>query len=302
MKQENQAQKMIGRCIRILREKKKLTLEALSHSSGITYQYLSDIENGKVNFTISILAAISVALAIPLKAIVDLAYEDPGLLKSLKVNAAHFRPEVPLPEGLTIDNLEASLNQTQLIFHHLNQTLLLEVKKPLSNFIQRHNFSGLVSNIISDSINDNTPFKHNHHQKYPDLVNTNANDGKGEGLEVKATIKVGKGGESHNGHGGWHMVCCFELQKETGDIQFVHVMFANLNGHKHPETDWKYVGSSVDEVTGSQRTETYVTTREGTTKLRDGSVFLDPNKVNFSRWKQGRKPGQLAPSWSIFGN
>ena len=73
---------------------------------------------------------------------------------------------------------------------------------------------------------------------------------------------------------------------------------AVLNSHSHAEPDWKYVGSKVNETTGSRRTETYNTTLIGTTKLRDGSVYLDLAAVNFKRWKQQRL-GSM-PTYSIF--
>lgn len=117
-------------------------------------------------------------------------------------------------------------------------------------------------------------------------------------LRTKSTIQIGKGGESHNGHSGWHLVACFTIDTKTGSIRFVHVMVAVLNGHNQPEPDWVYVGSKVNIDTGSRRTETYNTTLIGTTKLRDGSVYLDPTAINFKRWRQGRR-GPV-PSHSIF--
>jgi transcriptional regulator with XRE-family HTH domain len=295
-----QAQRLIGRCIRILREERKLTLDQLATEAGITYQYLSGIENGKENFSISILENVAAALRFPLKTIVTLAFENPTTIAAPTINQDFFRRAVPLPSGLTVEHLEAAVNQAQSIIHRINQNLRLEVGKALHEFIQGNNFSGLISNIFSDALNDNSPYKHNHDQRYPDLINKGAHHGKGEGLEVKATINIGKGGESHNGHSGWHTVTCYELD-EQGDIRFVHVMFAKLNGHQHTQPDWKYLGSKVNEDTGSRRTETYITTLEGTTKLRDGSIYLDPSKVDYSRWRHRRYAGASVPSWSIFG-
>ena len=68
-------------------------------------------------------------------------------------------------------------------------------------------------------------------------------------------------------------------------------MFPVLNGHSHAEPDWTYVGSKVNTETGSRRTETYNTTLTGTTKLRDGSVFLDSTVIDFKRWRQQRRGG-----------
>ena len=75
-------------------------------------------------------------------------------------------------------------------------------------------------------------------------------------------------------------------------------MFAVLNGHTHAEPDWKYVGSKVNAETGSRRTETYNTNIFGTTKLRDGSVYLDPSVISFKRWKHQRLG--TVPPFSIF--
>lgn len=290
------AQELIGACLRSLREQRGLTLESLAAQAGVTYQYLSSLERGKENFSIHVLERLSAALQSSVKAIIVEALEDVEHLQAPKINPACFRPAVPLPEGLTLTQLEAALNQTQSIFNLINRNMLLEVGRPLRDFIQGNNFSGLVSNIFADAMDTNSPYKHNHDQRYPDLINKAANNGCGVGLEVKATINVGKGGESHKGHGGWHAVVCYQIT--DAGIQFVHVMVAVLNGHRDTDPDWQYVGSRENAETGSRRTETYTTVLRGTTKLRDGTVFLDPDKVNFKRWRQERS-GPLPP-WSIF--
>jgi hypothetical protein len=156
-----------------------------------------------------------------------------------------------------------------------------------------------VSNVLCDALDEHSPFKHNSDQAYPDLINPTAKEGgQPVGLEVKATIQIGKGGESRNGHSGWHLVACFQIEPATGFIRFVHVMLAVLNGHAHPQPDWVYVGSKVNATTGSRRTETYNTNLVGTTKLRDGTIYLDPSFVDFKRRRQARS-GPVPP-YSIF--
>lgn len=297
---ENQvAQKLIGECIRAFRTERSLTLEDLADKADITYQYLSGIENGKENFSISVLESIAKALEVPLKVLVSLSYSTEGRSGFPEVDVDFFRRSVPLPEGLRIHHLQKAMNHTQYVFYKINQNLIVEIGRSLNQFIQKNNFSGLVSNIFTDSLSMFSPYKHNGDQSYPDLINPLANNGESEGLEVKATIKIGKGGESHNGHSGWHTIICYEIL-DTGNIEFLHVMFANLKGHQQENSDWKYVGSSVNKATGSQRTETYNTNGQGTTKLRDGSVFLNSNKIKFNRWNQTRLNGQSVPRWSIF--
>ncbi|MDP2761567.1 MAG: helix-turn-helix transcriptional regulator [Sideroxyarcus sp.] len=290
----NKAQKVIGACIRMVREQHGLSQETLAAKAGISYQYLSGVETGKENFSIQVVESIAKALDLPLRTLVVSAYDD---AIPPKLNRSYFRPEAPLPDRLTIAHIEEAANLTQSIIHRMNRNMVMEGGLPLQELIQRNNFSGLVSNIFSNSMDQCSPYKHNHDQRYPDLICKKANNGKGEGLEVKTTVNVRKGGESHNGHSGWHVIACYNFLPD-GNIVFVHIMFAWLNGHQHKNPDWSYVGSKVNEETGSRRTETYTTNLTGTTKLRDGSVYLNPEVVKFSRWRQERDGA--TPSWSIF--
>jgi transcriptional regulator with XRE-family HTH domain len=290
------AQELIGASLRSLREKQSLTLETLASKAGITYQYLSSIEHGKENFSIQVLEKIVNALKTPLQEVVNQSFQIVEKIQATVVNPAYFRPSVPLPEGLTLVDLEAAMNQTQSIFCIINKNMLNEVGRPLHDLIQGNNFSGLVSNIFSDAMDANSAYRHNHEQRYPDLINKLASGGVALGLEVKATINIGKGGESHIGHGGWHTVVCYEITDDG--IEIIHVMLAMLNGHQNSDPDWRYLGSRENAETGSRRTETYTTVLKGTTKLRDGTVYLNPHKVKFNRWRQERS-GRVLP-WSIF--
>jgi transcriptional regulator with XRE-family HTH domain len=288
------AKSILGRFVRKLREQGKLTQEQLARKTGITYQYLSGLENGRENFSIDILDSLAKALACALPQLVSGAFAEENNAPIPTADKACFRPQVPMPPGLTASNLEMAMNAAQRILAVINSNLLSTGAKPLYDYIQGNNFSGLISNILCDALNEHSPYKHNSHQAYPDLINPQtAEEGKPVGLEVKSTIQIGKGGESHNGHSGWHMVACYRIDRATCQIKFIHIMCAVLNGHTQAEPDWTYVGSKVNAVTGSRRTETYNTNLVGTTKLRDGSVYLDPAVVNFKRWRArrlGEKP------------
>lgn len=293
------ARTTIGQFVRKLREQKELTQEQVAVKAGITYQYLSGVENGRENFSIDILESLGRALSCPLPQLVAGAFAPPIPGTGIIVDRNFFRPQAPLPPGMKLTHLEAAMNATQGMIARVNANLIACGAKPLPAYIQGNNFSGLISNVLCDAIHDHSPYKHNSHQAYPDLINATAKEaGKPVGLEIKSTIQIGKGGESHNGHSGWHLIACFKLEKLTGNIRFIHLMFAVLNGHQHSEPDWKYVGSKENAITGSRRTETYNTSGMGTTKLRDGTVFLDPGEIDFKRWRQVRKGA--VPSYSIF--
>jgi hypothetical protein len=187
---------------------------------------------------------------------------------------------VPLPLGLKHEHLAEAMDYTTGLIAAMNRDLREGVGRPLAGFIQANNFSGIVSNILTDAMHRFSPYKHNHDQRYPDLK-----DSDGNGLEMKAANKAGKGGESHNAHGGWHLIACFNLL-DNGDIRFLQIEIAELVSYlDERDGDWHYCGSKVNEE-GSQRTETYYTTNRGTWKLRDGSVYLDKELVDFSRWRR----------------
>jgi transcriptional regulator with XRE-family HTH domain len=290
----NEAGSVLGKMVRRLREQACLSQEQLARKADISYQYLSLLEHGKQNFSIGVLESLCGALGEPLPDFVAQAYEDGG--PPARVDPAFFISQAPLPAGLTMIHVEAALNESQRMVRLMNATLRRVAKRPLSAFIQGNSFSGIVSNILCDSFSRLTPYQHNHDQRYPDLVF--AGQPKVVGLEVKTTVRPGKGGESHNGHSGWHLVACFETNHDTGDIRFVHAMFAELIGHGKPNADWKYVGSRVNTQTGSRRTETYNTTPVGTAKLRHGTVYLDTSRVEIKRWRT--PAGVTAPAYSPF--
>lgn len=186
--------------------------------------------------------------------------------------STQYLRNVPLPEGLTNQQIFDALQSTENFFKNIRETSGIA----LSSHIQSNNFSGVVSNVFSKMLDKHSDFKQYKDDRYPD----NKHQISDLGLEVKASNKPLKGGEGHNGHSGWHIIVCFELSPE-GDPRFVHVEIAELIGFGETNSDWKYQGSSRNN-NNSQRTETYTTTGVGTAKLRDGSVYLDTQKVSIS--------------------
>lgn len=206
----------------------------------------------------------------------------------------NYLRNVPLPKDLTNEQIFQALERTQEFFALIRKKTGIN----LSSIIQANNFSGVVSNVFTKMLNDVSPYKSYHDQRYPDLMH------KSEpiGLEVKAANKAMKGGEGHNGHSGWHIVVCFTVL-ENGDIEFIQVEIANLIGFEHCGADWKYQGSRRNE-NNSQRTETYITTDIGTAKLRDGSVYLNPDYVQISCARQRHRNNLIdkhpIPTYSPF--
>lgn len=62
MRRSDQPQPALGKAIRQLRDKRGMTLEALTHTAGVTVGHLSMIERGHSNPTWATVKAISAAL------------------------------------------------------------------------------------------------------------------------------------------------------------------------------------------------------------------------------------------------
>lgn len=187
----------------------------------------------------------------------------------------HFlRTGVPLPDGLTGENIYVALERVRDFFAMIQEKAGIN----LADITQANTFSGIVSNVFTQMLNEVSAYKKNSDQRYPDLINPSNNTG----LEVKASNRPMKGGEGHNGHSGWHIVVCFFLTSEKA-IEFSQVEIANLIGFEEGEkSDWKYCGSHRN-ANNSQRTETYTTTAVGTAKLRDGTIYLNTDYVDLSK-------------------
>ncbi len=123
------------------------------------------------------------------------------------------------------------------------------IGRPQPDLLQGNHSSGLVCNVFSDAMDQCSTFKHDHDQHHPSLICPVSQ----EGLEVKATIPDGQGGESHNGHSGCHTVVRFE--RSDAGIQFVQVMFAMFN--KGTRSTSSYCPGRHSSTSSKCRTTTY---------------------------------------------
>ncbi len=185
------------------------------------------------------------------------------------------------------------MSRTEKVFDILNARLIEEGVEPLTKLVQANNLGGIISNVFTAQLDRVSPYKRKSDQAHPDLENL------GIGLEIKSANRAGKGGESHNGHTGWHIIACYDTERETGRIVFIHIMVAELIGYERGEIDWKLLQSTHDRGrTG--HIETYSTTPQGRAKLLDGTVYLDTERVpNWKRWRRKTLDAPIPP-YSIF--
>jgi transcriptional regulator with XRE-family HTH domain len=252
----------LGALIVELRKERNLSQEKLALEAQIDRTRMGEIERGEANPTIDTLDRVAQALGQTLGALIIQAEEiSQG---SAKRPAPTIHPEyidrsVRLPKGLTHDQLEMALNRALALLDQIGLN-------PDAGDIQWNIYSGAVSNIVTKAIAETSSFLQNKHTAHPDLFNPIIDQSDPDwGLEMKATHRIGKGGESHNPGHGWFMVVVYKLI--DGQTHIVQVETASLS-----REDW----TIHDRAEHSNRTRTAVTIASATQRLRENSVYLNP--------------------------
>ncbi|HZR43204.1 MAG TPA: helix-turn-helix transcriptional regulator [Ktedonobacteraceae bacterium] len=252
----------LGQVIYQLRKERGISQEELALEAEVDRTRLGEIERGEANPTIDTLIKIANILSQTLGSLIIEAEELSG--GNMKKPSPTVKPEyidrtVPLPKGLTHDQLEQALNRSLAI---LNQIGL----NPENGDIQWNIYSGAVSNIVTKSIAETSDFVQNKDTAHPDLYNPNlTSDDRDWGLEMKATHQIAKGGESHNPGRCWFIVVVYHIIDSQTHIVQVETTYLT-------KEEW----TIHERAENSSRTRTAVTIASATQKLRENSVYLDP--------------------------
>lgn len=255
----------LGQLIVELRNKHHLSQERLALEASVDRTRLGEIERGEANPTVDTLGKVATVLGQSLGSLIIQAEEiSSGATKrsAPTVQQDFFNHDVPLPKGLTHEQLEIALNRALAVLDQIGLN-------PEAGDIQSNIYSGAVSNIVTKAIAEASDFIQNKDTAHPDLYNPELEEADPDwSLEMKATHQVGKGGESHNPGQGWFMVVVYKIV--DGQTQIVQVEAALLKNE-----DWT-IHERGEE---SKRTRTAVTKASATRRLRENSVYLDPNHV-----------------------
>jgi transcriptional regulator with XRE-family HTH domain len=251
----------LGRIIATLRARQGLSQEALAYEAGVDRTRIGEIERGEANATIDTLVRIASTLEQTLGSLI-LQAEDlaAGTIRrpAPTANPDYLDRAVPLPTGLTHDQLLTALNRAMAI---LAQIDLMPGKD-----IQANIFSGVVSNIVTKAIAECSAFVQHTDTAHPDLYNPSLPTTHPDwGLEMKAGNEPGKGAESHNPGHGWFMIVIYAVREAQTHI--VQVEAARLE-----DSDW----TIHERAETSKRTRTAITRSPATKRLRANSAYMHP--------------------------
>lgn len=68
---------MLGTKIRNIRKSRELTVSSLADQAGVSESYISQLESGRIDPSVSLLRKLAVALEVPIAAFFDAEYEEP---------------------------------------------------------------------------------------------------------------------------------------------------------------------------------------------------------------------------------
>src|SRR5579859_6983891 len=192
---ENEAFKQaLGKIILQLRSNRGISQEKLALDAEVDRTRVGEIERGEANVTIDILSRVANILGQKLGALIVEAEElSSGVISKVvpTVKPEYINRNIPLPTGLSYDQLEKGLNQAHVTLSQIGLD-------PEQGDIQYNIYSGAVSNIVTKAIAQASDFVQNKDTDHPDLFNRYlAYNHPDWGLEIKASNQVAKGGESH---------------------------------------------------------------------------------------------------------
>jgi transcriptional regulator with XRE-family HTH domain len=281
------AQQVIGACIRALRQQAGYTLEQLASRARLSYQYLSGIETGKENFSIGVLERLCTALDRPLRELIDAAYRHEDSDRSPRVNAGDLRAGVPLPSGLGPAELEATLNQAQLMLFRINRGMRGVIGRS-GHPLLRSDLRTVATEVLCIAVAANSSFRAVGTGDRPNCLVARSRGGKVVSLEVEARPAEEVRCESCHATGGWHLWSAFEVDAQ-GELYFPFVAVAELGP---PDDHWERIGE----------TARYQASPFGLTRLLDCTVLATRPPPDSWRSVEQRPPGESVPPWSVFAS
>jgi transcriptional regulator with XRE-family HTH domain len=253
----------LGRLIYDLRREQALSQERLALEAAVDRTWMGEIERGEANPTIDTLDKIGGVLGQTLGSLVTQAHAiSSGLVQhpAPRVNPKYIDRSVPVPSGLTYEQLEAALNRTLALLAQLRLN-------PADGDIQWNVYSSTVATFLARAIAETSGYVQNSQARHPHLYHPELDRSDPDwGLEVTATHRLGKGGESVAPHHGWFLVAVYNIIEQQ--THFVQVELALLN-----RSEW----TVHERASRGQRIRTAVTIASATERLRENSVYLDPS-------------------------
>jgi len=255
----------LGKLIADLRHERRLSQEKLALEADIDRTRMGAIERGQANPTIDTLEKIAEVLGQTLGSLVLHAEElSRGQIRRPPptLEPKYLDRTVALPSALTYHQLQTALNGTLAFLDRLGLN-------PTAGDIQSNVYSAAVAQSVIRSLADTSRLVRNQTAAHPALYDPELDPtDPAWGMDIIATQQIGKGGESTAPRHGWLMVVVYRII----DVQ-THIVQVELALLKRSEWSVHVRGP------GQKSFRTAVTIASATQRLRENSVYLDPEYV-----------------------
>ena len=193
----------------------------------------------------------------------------------------HFNPNADIPFGLTVEHIQAAMNEFVDFIGFINQQLHGRKIERLESMLMPANFSSIVGEFMTAAIPKHckTLAKNGHHNGHPDMVPVgkfpnNSCQHSDQGIEVKGSRYL-KGWQGHNAEDAWLMVFCFESGRPTDAVKNIAPMpfrYLMVVGAELKQSDWTFAGRSET----SRRTITAAVNGTGYRKMMSNWIYKAP--------------------------
>lgn len=193
-----------------------------------------------------------------------------------------FNPKTKLPYRLTIEHLQAAMNDFTNFIGFINLQLHAREIERLESMLMPANFSSIVGEFVSSSIPKycSTLVKNQYHNGHPDMIPkglypNDAVQHADEGIEIKGSRYL-KGWQGHNPEDTWLMVFVFDSNRPADAGKGIAprpFKFVMVLGTRITKDDWLFSGRSET----SRRTITASITKSGYEKMMANWIYKSPD-------------------------
>ncbi|AFZ02349.1 helix-turn-helix domain-containing protein [Calothrix sp. PCC 6303] len=208
---------LFGERVRVLRQARSLSQEALALAAELDRTYIGGVERGERNISLLNIQKIAQALDVSLTDL--LQFEQKTEVMREPAAKGFLNAKVIEEIGLSHEMLRQAIRDTYKLLDQIDATLETAEVFPLSQTVELANLSSMIGNIFASAIakHSNDLLRRNRPHRYPDLLTTGISPQVPD-LELKMALETNKP-KGHLAKEGYYLICRYVLCQLDGSLQ-----------------------------------------------------------------------------------
>jgi transcriptional regulator with XRE-family HTH domain len=208
---------LFGERVRVLRQARSLSQEALALAAELDRTYIGGVERGERNISLQNIQKIAQALNVSLTDLLKLEQKT-EVMREPAANG-FLNAKVIERIGLSHEILRQAIRDTYNLLDQIDATLESAEVFPLSQTVELANLSSMIGNIFASAIakHSNDLLMRNGPHRYPDLLTTGISPQVPD-LELKMALETNKP-KGHLAKEGHYLTCRYVLCQLDGSLQ-----------------------------------------------------------------------------------